>query len=49
MLIAAVGLGATTAIFSVVDPILLRPLPFAAPREPAELHAIRPASAALGA
>src|SRR5215475_10999254 len=38
VLILAIGIGANTAMFSVIDGILLRPLPF---KDPANLYAVQ--------
>jgi predicted permease len=40
----AVGVGATTSMFSVADALLLRPLPFRAPDELVRVYATEPAS-----
>src|SRR5437879_457498 len=42
VLTLAIGIGATTAIFSAVDVLLLRPLPFARPNELMKLALVAP-------
>lgn len=42
MLILAIGIGATTSIFSIVDAVLLRPLPWKDPGRLVTLYVVRP-------